>query len=222
MTLADLIARYRIAANDKVEPYFVTDDELRDFLNDAEREAAIRGRLIHESADTDVCEIAVVEGTAVYPLHVKLYEITHCAFRQDGFTSRCAVRLTSTGWLDRNVCDWRDRNSAPEFGIQSDKDIRLAPTPSVAGTLLLEGYRLPMEDMEEDDDQPEIHEAHHIQLIQWALYRAFSIPDTEFFDASRADAAEQEFTRYFGIRPDADLRRITREDVPHRVEAFLP
>ncbi|WP_442757332.1 phage adaptor protein, partial [Pseudomonas aeruginosa] len=49
MTLADLIRRVRTDANDMVEPYFWSDQDVADWLNDAVREAAVRGRLIHES-----------------------------------------------------------------------------------------------------------------------------------------------------------------------------
>ena len=38
----------------------------------------------------------------------------------------------------------------------------------------------------------------------------------------RAASAEAAFTRYFGLLPDSDLRRRTREDVPHFNTAFLP
>lgn len=71
------------------------------------------------------------------------------------------------------------------------------------------------------DDVPEIAAIHHEYLVQWALYRAFSVPDTETFDPNRAAIAEREFTQYFGLRPDSDLRRITREDTPHEVEPWF-
>ena len=91
----------------------------------------------------------------------------------------------------------------------------------VGDTLQMEVYRLPMLSLA-DSDTPEIHEAHHEHLVQWALHRAFSIPDTEAFDPARAASAEATFTRYFGLLPDSDLRRRTREDVPHHNEAILP
>ena len=222
MTLAELIARYRTDANDKAVPYFVTDDELRGFFNDAEREAALRGRLIHESASASMCQVAVTVGRSVYPLHAKLYELDHCAFRSATELGRCRVQLVSSVWLDANVRDWRDSEGVPQYAVQGDKSIRLVPMPTVEGMLLLEGYRLPKADMESPDDEPEINAAHHIHLVQWALHRAFSIPDTEFMDPARASSGEDEFTRYFGLRPNADLRRLTREDVPHHVEPFWP
>ena len=69
--------------------------------------------------------------------------------------------------------------------------------------------------------EPEIHQAHHEHLIQWALHRAFSVPDSELFDPDRARLAEEEFTAYFGPLPDSDMRRKTREDVQHYVRGYL-
>lgn len=222
MTLAELIASYRTSANDKVAPYFVTDEELRSFFNEAEREAAIRGRLIHEAADRSICQVKVTSGRSVYSLHAKLYELSHCAFRLDDEAGRNPVRLVSTEWLDANVRDWRDSQGVPEYATQADKTIRLVPAPNIEGLLLLEGYRLPKADMEGPSDEPEINAAHHSVLVQWALHRAFSIPDAEIFDPARAAAAESTFTDYFGLRPGAGLRRATREDVAHVVVPFWP
>lgn len=81
---------------------------------------------------------------------------------------------------------------------------------------------MPLAPLALPDDAPEIHAAHHPHLVDWVLHQVFSTPDSEYFDPERADAAEARFTRYFGPMPDADLRRITREDVPNVVAPFLP
>ena len=65
------------------------------------------------------------------------------------------------------------------------------------------------------------HKAHHEHLIDWALHRAFSVPDSEMFDANRAAQAEEAFTAYFGPLPDSDMRRITRHDVVHHNTVYL-
>ncbi|MNY59466.1 hypothetical protein D3C86_1959210 [compost metagenome] len=106
--------------------------------------------------------------------------------------------------------------------VQDDKTLRLAPKPDVAGVLRLEGYRLPIDEMQSDGDEPEIHRAHHRRLVDWALHRAFSVPDADIFDAQRAVNAERAFTDYFGPAPDSDLRRTTRHDqVHHTLPDFL-
>ncbi|MEQ6579138.1 DUF6682 family protein [Pseudomonas aeruginosa] len=225
MTLADLIRRVRTDANDMVEPYFWSDQDVADWLNDAVREAAVRGRLIHESQADAVCRIEVVAGTAVYQLHASLYELSHLGFYPADMSRPTMPVLKSAEALDVELPEWRACTGKPLYAIQGDTSLRLVPTPDRAGILRVEGYRTPLADMtltDKDTVQPEIHLEHHRHLVQWALHRGFSIPDMESFDPSRAALAEDAFTAYFGQRPDSDLRRITREDVPHHVEAFWP
>lgn len=221
MTLEELIAQYRIDAHDTAQPYFASDLSVTEWLNEAQDEAVIRGRLIHESANEAVCRIAMEAGKSVYPLHEALYELDHVAFLAEGETERTPVYLTSPENLDRILYGWRDRGGIPKFAVQDDESIRLVPTPNQAGTLILEGFRLPLADMVAPTDSPEINGAHHRHLVNWALYRGFSIPDQEMIDPNRAALAERNFTEYFGTRPDCDLRRITREDTPHHNEAFF-
>ena len=225
MTLAELIQRVRVQANDRVEPYFWSDEEITDWLNEAVNEACVRGRLIRESVNPDVCRIPVTAGTSVYPIHETLYELSHVSI-QEGAGRHCNLFILSPERMDDQYPEWRMREpGTPRYAIQEDTTIQLVPEPLHDGEIRLEGYRLPLEPMEladADTAAPEIHKAHHQHLIQWALFRGFSMPDMESFDPARADKAQDEFNKYFGLRPDSDLRRITREDVPHTIKAFWP
>lgn len=220
MTLADLIKRFRTDANDKAVPYFWSDDEVTAWLNDAMQEAVIRGRLIYECADASVCRINVTPAKTVYPLHASLYEIVGIRYQADDAARSCPIKLVSVEWLDMNVHGWRSCEHAPQYAVQEDRTLRLVPAPISTGIITLEGYRLPKVELEDPDDTPEINKVHHRHLVQWALHQGFSIPDTEVFDPERAARAEDAFTRYFGQRPDSDLRRTTREDSVQHVEAF--
>lgn len=222
MNLTDLIARFRTDANDKAQPYFWEDAEVTAWLNDAQEEAVIRGRLIHESANPSMCNIALAAGQSVCNIHQTMYELDYLGYQTTGQADVSCLRLVSQDYLNSDVKNWRQLEGTPKYAIQSDKGLRIVPKPLLAGVLMIEGYRLPKTPMEGGDDEPEINKAHHRQLIFWVLHRAFSIPDTEAFDPNRAAIAEREFTQYFGLRPDVDLRRITREDVQHHVQAFWP
>lgn len=222
MNLSQLIERFRSASNDKVEPYFWSDEEVTQWLNDAEIEAAVRGRLIHESDNSSMCSITVVGGKSVYPLHAAIYELTNITLLDESLHSHTPIKLISTEALDGVMPGWRFSTGNPAYAVQMDRSIRLVPTPMATGRVHVEGYRMPKREMEDVDDFPEINHAHHRHLVCWALHKAFSIPDAELFDSKRAELAEQEFTKYFGLPPDSDLRRITREDVPHHVQAFFP
>lgn len=220
MTRTELIRAFRVLATDSVAPYLFSDEQVTDWLNEAQNEAAIRGRLLHEAGDASVCEIAVTAGEAIYPLHPSLYEIDHLALRVPGASRREPLELVSREYLDRIMPQWRDLSGPPALAVQDDQRLRLVPTPDSAATLLIEGYRLPLRSLSSPASEPELHQAHHRELVQWALFRAFSVPDSESLDAQRAGLAEAQFTGYFGPRPDSDLRRSTRMDAPHHNVAW--
>lgn len=143
MTLADLIRRVRTDANDMVEPYFWSDQDVADWLNDAVREAAVRGRLIHESQADAVCRTEVVAGTAVYQLHASLYELSHLGFYPADMSRPTMPVLKSAEVLDVELPEWRACTGKPLYAIQGDTSLRLVPTPDRAGILRVEGYRTP-------------------------------------------------------------------------------
>lgn len=223
MTLDELIKDFRVTVQDETGPdYLFKQPDVTRWLIEAEQEACIRGRLLHEAANESVCAIDVLAGEAVYPLDPVVYEIDHLGLLEDGFTEHQSVKLVSREWLDDNHRGWRDRTGLPRFAIQDDTRIRLVPTPNAPATLRLEAYRLPMRGLTDaKTSKPEIHQAHHRHLVFWALYRAFSVPDSEVLNLGSASAALDAFTRYFGERPDSDLRRTTRHDVEHHNKAWV-
>ena len=222
MNLEQLIEQFRIDADDLQDPPLWEPEWVAAWLTEAQAEAAVRGRLLFEAADPAICEIAVTAGVATYPLHKSLYELEHLRFKASGATTSDRVHLKTREELDRIRPGWRDRtDSRPCFAIQDDTRITLVDRPSVDGTLFVEGYRLPLKALANDNDKPEINEAHHRHLVHWALHRAFSKPDADAQDKTRAATEEAAFTAYFGPRPDADLRRSTRHDEVQTNKSFM-
>lgn len=214
-----------MASGDLAVPPFVDDETVTEFFNEAVSQACIRARLIHESADPDICTITVEADTAIYPIHASLYELDHSSLLPDGEDRKRPIRLVSQEWLSAMRPDWRDEVGQPEYAIQMDTSLRLVPRPDASAVVYLEGYRTPKEIMDlasADTETPEINGIHHRQLVHWVLHRVYSIPDSELIDLSRAAKGEDDFTAYFGPMPNADLRRITREDVPQAVVGFMP
>ena len=220
MNLEQLIQQFRVDADDMQSPPLWESEWIAAWLTEAQDEAAIRGRLLMDDYTPALTQIPVTAGVASYTLHPKLYEIAVIDFIPEvGYVQ--PVYLTSREKLDRDRNGWRNEPAGvPCSAIQTDTRLRLVPVPSVNGTLRLEAYRLPLKALVNDNDKPEIHEAHHRHLVHWALHRAFSKPDSEAIDPTRAATAEAAFTRYFGPSPDADLRRSTRHDEVQTNKAF--
>ena len=222
MALENLIRRFRVLAQDTEQPLLWSDEAVIEWLNDAQAQACVRGRLIREDENPAVCQIALTPGQHTYPLHASVYELINLRIKGSGAESSRSMAIKSREWLDANVRDWRDMDRPSQWLIQDDTTLRVVGAIKAGDVLHLECYRLPIKQLANDIDKPEIHAAHHVHLIQWALHKAFSVPDADGFDAARSAAAEAEFTAYFGPMPDSDMRRITREDVVHHnVPIFL-
>lgn len=209
MNLAGLIALFRRDADDNRKPYQFSNSMVIDAMNEAEEEACIRARLIVDSVS-----IQAKPGTAQYKLPVHVTEIRYASLTDSG--GRVYVLIpTDRLEMDRITPDWRSVEARPAGIIHDDKTITVAPLPDADYTLSLEVHRLPKQPMAADADEPEIAAQHHRQLVHWALFRCLSAPDAETFDPDRAATAEGRFTRYFGKRPDASVRRKQQANRPH-------
>ena len=218
MTLENLIRRFRVLAQDTEQPLLWSDEAVIDWLNDAQAQACVRGRLLREDARDAICRIALVPGQHTYKLHRSVYELIDVRIKPPVGPSR-PLKLVTREWLNAEMPDWRDCDRPVFWAIQDETSLRLVGNIGDGDVLRLECYRLPLAPLEDDSDEPEIHAAHHEHLIDWALYKAFSVPDADAFDPTRAKMAEEAFTRYFGLLPDSDMRRATRHDL-HQVNAL--
>jgi hypothetical protein len=208
VTLEELQAQFWSDADDVAEPHIFDAADVTVWLNEAEDEACMRADLIEEADDSDFCEITVVPSTTSYALHAKLLRVTYLAHLATDATERTEIAIRQRNEVDRIRADWRTvEQDPPDLAMVTGQKLRLASVPTVAGTILLECTRLPLEPMADDADEPEIPALHHRGLIQWALYRAYSKPDTETRDPGRAAGALAIFERLFGLRTDSDMRR---------------
>lgn len=219
MTLDDMVARVRSRIDDLAEPYLWSDDEIYASINEAEREACIRANLIYDGTTPEVCEIAVLAGVATYAPNAKIHKIDS-AVATDVYGIRHYLTVTDRKTLDRLFPGWRtvDSSTNTTHLIHDESRIELWPAPAVDMQLSLGVYRLPLADMEIGVDEPEIHAVHHDRLIDWPVFRAYSKRDPDTYDPIKANAAEQDFTRSFGYRPDANVAAKQRRNGAHTVK----
>lgn len=212
--------RVRLLATDTAAPYLWQDEDIDDWLNEAQQEAAIRARLLRATPASHpaLCEYPLAAGETAITVPDQIYEISHQEWAAG--SERRPLKLVSREWMDTTLPGWRAMPAAdPDYLVQDRQQLEVVPPPIADGSVRIEGYRLP-EPMQADNDEPRIPLAHHIHLVQWALHVGYSLPDAETFNPGKSQAAEAEFTRYFGARPDADLRADTRNDETHRIVSW--
>lgn len=225
MTLDQLITQCRFVLDDKKAPYLWDTDSLTLWLNEAQREAAERGRLLADRTTADICQVQLVEGQYEYLLDPRVLDVEVARLRQG---RRPLERVTD----EHMECVPKTRIGPPRAFLVEERagqlvlrvdrqppDPTTIPTDSYLPIIDLQVIRLPLDDMELPDDEPELLPQYHLNLTHWALFRAFSTRDSDAGDSDRADRADAQFTRAFGQKIDANVRR---KQLRHRATVCRP
>ena len=103
---------------------------------------------------------------------------------------------------------------APECLIVEDAQVQLACIPETSGERWLEGYRLPLDRIEDRaSESPEIHAAHHRHLVMGAAPRAQPPGLADLRPGARAAPASKS-SRRTPARADGDAAATPENDAP--------
>lgn len=185
MTLSDIRDLCRVKLQDTKKPYLWSNDFLNEKINEAEREACIRARLITD-VSSNVTSIELTTTEKRYPLDPVVLDVIDCALESNPDSPIVGWTLTET-------------------------ELVFAEYPKSADNLLMTVVRLPIQGMSEDEDEPEIRSHHHALLVDWVMSEAYMVHDSDGFDPNAAITHLQIFERNFGYRPTANVQRKHRE-----------
>ena len=208
MNRAQLFDAFRSRSHDIAAPYLWSDDELQEYLDDAENEATERALLLRDSETPEICEVVIAAGIATYALDSRVLEVLRAKLD----IHIRPLGLTTTEGLDRDWPAW-DVEVAGEpkclaiDALGAEWQARLVPPPSVATVLRLHVYRLPLTPLGSDKCAPEIHPRLHIKLLDWMCYRAYSKHDAETKNDEKAMNYAAAFAANFGPKHDAKANR---------------
>lgn len=214
MDLKGLITDFRRIADDRVATAYQYDDAtLARFATEAEEEAAFRSRLIFDDTSSFLT-IAVLANVNTYrlPQEPEVHAIDYATFQATAGGRPKNLEVRGLDWV-QDQCDWESRVGRAEVITHLQDAVRLWPGqgPDYPGTLRLGVYRAPLNALEDLDDEPEIPFKHHIGLVDWMLWKAFSEKDGELGDEQRAAKHLGLFEARFGQRNTANDNRRHRE-----------
>lgn len=229
MKQCDLIQRYRKDADDLAQPYRNDDKTVVGWINEAVDEAAIRARLLFDT-DATFCAIPIRAGQGVYQLASVIDTVQDAWLGSTGQivvgTDQSALDRTNlpnvyaptgeSGWPASN---WRTAAGTPQWFIQDGRRLQLVPIPPADDVLKLGVYRTTTQNEKltasNKDQEPVIAAQWHERLLDWVLFRAFSLRDEDQNDDRLALLHEAAFEASFGKRPDANVARKRRERRAH-------
>lgn len=212
MNLEELRNEARRMADDRAASPLYDDDFMDRTANEAEREACIRARLIFDDSSAFLRHALTASGSPLLILDERVDVLEYATFTPSVGT---AYQLPVKDLAHvRRVDEAYSRTGRPELIVRlSKRQARVWPAPGAAtvGTIQLGTYRLPLADMEQDTDEPEIALEHHVGLVHWMLYKAFWTKDGDEGDEKRAGEHEAAFTKLFGPKRDANTYRTQAE-----------
>jgi len=196
--------------DDTAVPPQYGDELLNRAFNEAVRQAALRKRLLLDRSSEECCTLTIAASQVEAPIHPRVLAIRSARW----VGGRCPLELTTLRRMDRDHPDWTSTpaDAEPRKLIVDAQEghVLLWPAPSVAGTVQLAVWRMPLEaeEMEDDEDEPVISEVWHHDLLDWAEHLAYLTKDGEQGDAERSAAAAQRFAAKFGDLPKASAVRL--------------
>ncbi len=190
------------------------------YANQAVNEFCFRQPILDQDTTPTITQITVVASTGVYALSPKILSIRRMKF-VDANNDEFILFKRTTAWMDIHRSKW-DLETTPTEGVVEfyieDTDthqLQLYRVPEVVGTLHMTVDRLPTKSMlwtARHQDQPEIHEQHHLSLLEYMKYLAYKKRDTETENKKLAEEFLASFTAMVGERPDARLLRVRKQE----------
>ena len=206
MNLRDLLAELRgnilrdvsTATSNPAEGYLWSDASLVRYIDDAERKFARLTHCLRDNATPEVVEIAVSPDVTEYPLHDSVVEVLSCSC--NGVPLRRAGNAQFAGSpVDKALFTGNylhERNTPLWFSTdESVRVLRLMPIPDAEYTLRLRVARLPLRHLVSTDltASPEIPEDYHLDLLEWAAWRALRNHDVDAENMNKASMHKKRF-----------------------------
>lgn len=210
-----------------------SNQEVARYANQAETEFCFRQPIHDHNTDLTITHVSVTGATQVGNLSNKILSIKRAKWVDGTTADETPLLKRTSGWMDRKHSDWdKESNAAvqgvPEFYITDMNSgvIFLYPIPVNSGVVHMTVDRLPSSPMlwpQRHQHTPEIHEEHHLCLLEYMKHLAYKKRDSETEDKNLAQDFLDAFTAMVGERPSARLLRVRKQErnYPRHVRAHF-
>lgn len=208
-----------------------SDATLVRYIDEAQRRFARKALVIRDGAHPDVTRVTLATGVTEYTLHQAVMAVMSVKVTGDsgdlaraGHAAFDAYRQPDTLYFDPSALavmpagrplafSTDERVTDDDEGTQQAIVLRVYPEPSVAynGVVLrLRVVRLPIERLSADNLQsiPELPEAHHLEMLDWAAHLALRIVDVDAGMPSRSREFRASFEDHVKAARDALMRKV--------------
>lgn len=191
-----------------------SDVTLARYINEAYRRFARETLIIWDATTPELTQVFLQPGVTLYPLNPAALSVRSVRYHTDAVDLPRASHTRLDTYVGATQDQFFDVNTASELapgrprawtvdeelqgGPNTPITLRVYPKPSTdeAGNVLyLRVSRLPLEPLtlDNEDAELEIPEDYHLDILNWAAYRAYSNHDADGGDATAAEKHKKAF-----------------------------
>jgi hypothetical protein len=208
--------------------YLWSDQTLIRYINQAQRRFARMSLCLRDASTPQCCTVPLVAGMTTYALDKSVIAVLSAKYPGDpGDIARTGhFQLNTYYQPDTYFFDpgqlavlppgkvvaysTDEETRADDEGTRSLVTLRVYPTPATPYNtpLALRVVRLPLGPLVDPEDEPEVPEEFHLDMLDWAAYLALRISDHDAGDYQRALAFKQTFEQNTETARKASLRKL--------------
>jgi len=203
VTLQEMLGELRGPLLRDVSGALSTDEVLVRYINDGYQRFCERSMILEDATSPEATQIVLQEGVLSYPLHKSVISVASAVL--DGKALRKASTNQSQGHLPEVigfgpgiVSSYRGVSAyLPDYNVGT---FHVVGTPTEADTgkiINLRVVRLPLVPLTLDDvaASPEIPMQYHLDILEWAAFRALRNHDNDAENMAKASAHSTRFER---------------------------
>lgn len=213
MDLQDVIEEFRSQIDDEAPPYLIGDDQALTYAIDAQDQLVKEMGGISDmtvaladigSPQTRLQDLAVTAASpwaALSPYILRIRSARLLTAKVDLIVisegDMPTVRVEDYGWTRGASLDDTDTGDVRYLVTDIREDyVRWLRVPVTTDTVRLHVYRLPYPRISDQESSLEVHSDHHLHLVKWMKYLAYSKQDAEIYDPKQAKENEASFKAY--------------------------
>ena len=201
------------------EDFLWSDPSLMLYINEGYFRFCQLTQYLHDATTPAVCVYPVVLGQTDYPMHPSVLGVMSAAY--DGRLLPVISHDYSTGDLSdfSGLASPREFSGAGVFAVVPDYEtgsLRVIGTPTTEDegkpiTLRVTRYPLAKLSLDTPDIEPELPERFHLDILEWAAFRALRNHDHDGENMAKASAHSTRFERAVEeVKQEVKTRRFTR------------
>lgn len=195
MNLGQLISQFRVDTRDDQSKYLWSKDEIISYANSSVDEACRRARLLVDSSSSASDASLGVDESEI-ELHDSVIYV-----RRVRIVGGSVLRPCVTADMDERIPGWEDSASGTPIIFVPDLEsgkLKVWPPSSTSIDLKMTIVRVPLNEMETDDDEPEIPSRYHGALLDYMKFLGYQKQDADTMDAAKSLKFEERFAAEFG------------------------